>query len=104
MSATPRAVGTTVAGRAVPGRAGLVARHRLFDLLWRAGRVTQVSAPAGSGKTTLLRSWTAEARLAERTAWVSVGREERDPQRFWVSVLDALRETTAGSGVGRELG
>src|SRR3954454_20359880 len=103
MSATPRAVGTTVAGRAAPGRAGLVARHGLFDLLLRAGRVTQLSAPAGSGKTTLLRSWTAEAGLAKRTAWVSVGREERDPQRFWVSVLDALRETTAGSGLVREL-
>jgi LuxR family maltose regulon positive regulatory protein len=65
--------------------------------------VTQLSAPAGSGKTTLLRSWTAEAGLAARTAWVSVRREERDPQRFWVSVLDALRETTAGSALVREL-
>jgi LuxR family maltose regulon positive regulatory protein len=51
----------------------------------------------------LLRSWIAEAELAKTTAWVSVWREERDPQRFWLSVLDALRETTAGSALVREL-
>jgi LuxR family maltose regulon positive regulatory protein len=58
-----------------------------------------VSAPAGSGKTFLLRSWIGAARLAESTAWVSVQREERNPQRFWVSVLSALRQTAAGSTV-----
>jgi LuxR family transcriptional regulator, maltose regulon positive regulatory protein len=36
-------------------------------------------------------------------AWVSVGREERDPQAFWLSVLDSLRETGAGSEGMREL-
>lgn len=92
-----------MAGTAAPGRAGLVARHGLFELLLCAGRVTQLSAPAGSGKTTLLRSWTAEAGLAKSTAWVSVWREERDPQRFWLSVLDALRATTAGSALVREV-
>jgi LuxR family transcriptional regulator, maltose regulon positive regulatory protein len=75
----------------------------LFELLGRAGRVTQVSAPAGSGKTFLLRSWIGEAGLAESTAWVSVQREERNPQRFWVSVLSALRQTAAGSAVVRPL-
>jgi hypothetical protein len=29
--------------------------------------------------------------------------EERDPQRFWLSVLGALRETTAGSKLVRPL-
>ena len=62
-----------------------------------------VSAPAGSGKTVLLRSWISEAGLEGSAAWVPVGREERDPQRFWLSVLDALRQTTAGSGLVREL-
>jgi len=33
-----------------------------------------VSAPPGSGKTVLLRSWIDAAGLAERAAWVPVGR------------------------------
>jgi LuxR family maltose regulon positive regulatory protein len=65
--------------------------------------VTVVSAPPGSGKTVLLRSWTTEAGLAESVAWVPVGGDERDPQRFWLSVLGALRQTTAGSALVREL-
>ncbi|HWN62238.1 MAG TPA: LuxR C-terminal-related transcriptional regulator [Streptosporangiaceae bacterium] len=32
-----------------------------------------------------------------------VGGDERDPQRFWLSVLGALRQTTAGSALVREL-
>ena len=62
-----------------------------------------VSAPAGSGKTFLLRSWIAAEGLGERAAWVSVGREEHDPQAFWMSVLDALRGTRMGSERVREL-
>ena len=34
---------------------------------------------------------------------MSVGRGEQDPQRFWLSVLGALRSTLAGSGLVREL-
>ena len=89
------------AGAPVPAvRGGIVSRSALFERLGRAGRVTQVSAPAGSGKTFLLRSWIGAAGLAESTAWVSVQREERNPQRFWVSVLSALRQTAAGSTGG----
>ncbi len=84
-------------------RGGIVSRSALFERLGRAGRVTQVSAPAGSGKTFLLRSWIGAAGLEQCTAWVSVSREERDPQRFWVSVLDALRQTAAGSTLVRPL-
>jgi LuxR family maltose regulon positive regulatory protein len=62
-----------------------------------------VAAPAGSGKTVLLRSWIGQAGLAERTAWVPLGRDERDPQRFWLSVVGALRQTVPGSGLVREL-
>jgi LuxR family maltose regulon positive regulatory protein len=80
-------------------RGGTVSRRALFERLGRAGRITQVSAPAGSGKTFLLRSWIGAAGLAESTAWVSVQREERNPQRFWVSVLSALQQTAAGSTV-----
>jgi LuxR family maltose regulon positive regulatory protein len=44
-----------------------------------------------------------EAGLAERAAWVPVERDERDPQRFWVTVLDELRQTVPGSVLVREL-
>jgi LuxR family transcriptional regulator, maltose regulon positive regulatory protein len=62
-----------------------------------------VSAPAGSGKTVLLRSWIGEAGLAEHAAWVAVERGERNPQRLWLAVLDALRQTVPGSELVREL-
>ena len=67
-------------------RPGIVARRELFDLLADAQRVTVLCAPAGSGKTSLLRSWIAETGLDESAAWVTVEREEEDPQRFWLSV------------------
>ncbi len=84
-----------------PGR--LVLRRGLFDLLEQGRRVTLVSAPAGSGKTSLMQSWIAARGLNDRVAWVSVSREERDPQAFWLSLLDALRKTRAGTGLVREL-
>ena len=96
--------GTAGNGPAGPApRDGVVARPGLFELLGGAGRVTEISAPAGSGKTLLLRSWIG------RAAWRSVprgcrcGGEERDPQRFWLSVLGALRDTAAGSKLVRPL-
>jgi len=66
-------------------------------------RVSPIAAPAGSGKTYLLRSWLASSGLADRAAWVPVQGGEPGPQRFWISVLDALRDTTAGSELVREL-
>jgi LuxR family transcriptional regulator, maltose regulon positive regulatory protein len=84
-------------------RAGVVARPGLFQLLAGAGRVTVASAPAGSGKTLLLRSWIGQSGLSERAAWVPVQGEERDPQRFWLSVLGALRDTASGSKLVRPL-
>ena len=65
--------------------------------------MTVVSAPPGSGKTVLLRSWIGEEGLADYAAWVPVGRNEHDPQRFWLAVLDALRRTSAGAALVREL-
>jgi len=64
---------------------GMVSRRALFERLSRAGRITQVLAPAGSGKTLLPRSWIGAVGLEQSTAWVSVRGEERDPQGFWVS-------------------
>src|SRR3954469_6767383 len=75
----------------------VVARRALFGRLAAARRVTQITAPAGSGKTMLLRSWVHQAGLVERTGWVWVERGERDAQRFWLSVIGALRSTAAGS-------
>ena len=81
----------------------MVPRAGLFERLGAAERVVYVSAPAGSGKTFLLRSWIAAEGLGDRVAWVSVGREEHDPQAFWLSVLDSLRGTRVGSEWVREL-
>jgi LuxR family maltose regulon positive regulatory protein len=79
------------------GTGSVVARRALFGRLAAARPVTQITAPAGSGKTMLLRSWVHRAGLVERTGWVWVERGERDAQRFWLSVIAALRSTTAGS-------
>jgi LuxR family transcriptional regulator, maltose regulon positive regulatory protein len=89
--------GTSDVRAAPPIRGGVVSRCALFGRLAEAERVVQVSAPAGSGKTVLVRSWIAEAGLARHAAWVPVNSEARDPQRFWLSVLGALRETTPGA-------
>src|SRR5205807_1529931 len=58
-------------------------------------------APPGSGKTVLLRSWLGAAGLGDRAAWLLVEPGEQDPQRFWSSVIAALRQTTPGSGLVR---
>src|SRR5690348_4285937 len=89
--------------RARPGAGGVVSRTGLFERLEASARVTVVSAPPGSGKTVLLRSWIGAAGLAERAAWVLVERGERDPQRFWLSVADALRGAAPGSALVRPL-
>ncbi|MGH2881303.1 MAG: AAA family ATPase, partial [Solirubrobacteraceae bacterium] len=65
--------------------------------------MTAVSAPAGSGKTFLLRSWIRAAGLTDKTAWVAIPRGGLDQQGFWLTVLDALRGTVAGSPLVREL-
>lgn len=91
-----------IADRGIPGP-GIVARPNLWTRLERSARVTVVSASAGSGKTVLLASWIDRANLADSAAFVQVMRDERDPQRFWLSVLTALRATAAGSRQIREL-
>ena len=81
----------------------VVPRAELYERLSGAARVTQLSAAAGSGKTMLVRSWIDHAGLAGRAGWVLVDHDERDAQRFWLSVLSALRGTTAGRALIREL-
>jgi LuxR family maltose regulon positive regulatory protein len=90
-------------GLAGPGAGGIVSRPRLFERLAAPARVTVVSAPPGSGKTVLLRSWIGRAGLTDCAAWVPVGRDEADPQPFWLSVLAALRRTGAGSALVQPL-
>ena len=80
-----------------------MARRGLFGRLGGPARVTVVSAPPGSGKTVLLRSWISQAGLADCAGWVPVGRDERDPQRLWLSVLAALRRTAPGSALVQPL-
>jgi LuxR family maltose regulon positive regulatory protein len=84
-------------------RDGVVPRPGLFERLTRAQRVVQLSALPGSGKTLLLRSWIAESGLSACAAWVSVPGEERDPQRLWISVVGALRDTAIGTALVRGL-
>src|SRR5689334_6508878 len=91
------------AGRVAHHGAGVVSRPDLTRRLGASARVTVVSAQPGSGKSVLLRSWIGEAGLMDSAGWVSVGRDDRDPQRFWLSVLGALRRTSAGSRLVREL-
>ena len=82
-------------------RPSVVARPELFERLSAgfAGGVTLVSAPPGSGKTVLLHSWIDEANFGDCAAWVSVRRDEQDPQRFWLSVLEQLRAAVGSDGV-----
>ncbi len=91
------------AARTPAGEPGTLVRRALFDRLAQAKRVTQLSAPAGSGKTLLLRSWIQQPGLSDRAAWVSVAPEERDPQRFWLSLVGALRATAVGPELVRDV-
>jgi len=79
----------------------VIRRAGLFKRLDGGARVIEVSAPAGSGKTVLLRSWIAESGLEDRAGWVPVMPGEGEPQRFWLSVADALRGTGPGSALVR---
>jgi LuxR family maltose regulon positive regulatory protein len=72
----------------------LIARDHLVACLDRAAsrKVTIISAPAGSGKTSLLRAWADRPGQAHRLAVVQVRRDEHDAQRFWLALLNAVRQ------------
>src|SRR3979490_717332 len=76
---------------------GLLDREAPPQTLDRAvtKRITVISAPAGSGKTSLLRAWADRSTDVRRVAFVSVDRDEQDAQRFWSTVLGALRGPAA---------
>ena len=92
----------TATANQTPAAHRLVARGALADVLSSAppGGVLLVCAPAGSGKTELLRAWAGSEDQAARVAWVSVERGEQDAQKFWLSVVGALR-AAAGEVVER---
>jgi LuxR family transcriptional regulator, maltose regulon positive regulatory protein len=98
----PAALPGVAAPPAPDVRDGVVSRLGLFQRLTEAERVVQVSAPAGSGKSVLLRSWSASSGLADRAAWVRV-RGDSAAERFWISVVGALRDTSTGSALVRPL-
>jgi LuxR family maltose regulon positive regulatory protein len=79
---------------------GLLDREELLQRLDRAvtKRVTIISAPPGSGKTSLLRAWTDRSRNLRSVAFVSVDRDQRDAQRFWWAVLNAIRGSADSIG------
>jgi LuxR family maltose regulon positive regulatory protein len=74
-------------------------RPRLIDALERAirddaSKLILLSAPAGYGKTTLLAQW---ARTTDaRVAWLSLGEEENDPERFFRSLVTAWEAVQPG--------
>ena len=78
-----------------------VSRPVLFERLSAPapGTVTVVCAPAGSGKTVLLRSWAEET--DDAVAWVTVERHQRDAQRFWLHVIDALADAAGNDVIER---
>jgi LuxR family maltose regulon positive regulatory protein len=82
---------------AFPVTGTVVDRRALFDRLAGASRVTQITAQPGSGKTLLVRSWIGAVGNAERVGWVWVQRGERESERFWISVIEALGATAPGS-------
>src|SRR5947209_2949411 len=96
----------------------LVERERLLSELEavRSHPLTLVSASAGSGKTTLLSAWVAlSLRPDERlermesaelkgvepvVAWLSLDDLDNDPNRFWASIIAALRTCLPNCGQG----
>jgi len=77
---------------------GWLTRPRLSKRLDAAlrCRLTLVCAPAGFGKTTLLSEWIAlqagrSTSSAPSAAWLSVDKEDNDPDRFWTYFVAALQ-------------
>src|SRR5687768_16513823 len=94
--------------RIPPRTRHVVRRARLVDALERGipdHKLVLVSAPAGYGKTTLLSEWAHASRFP--VAWLSVGEEDNDPERFLRYLLTAWEEVQPGvreSPVGLLLG
>lgn len=85
-----------------------VHRARLLDALARAiprSKLILLSAPAGYGKTTLLAHWARASRFP--VAWLSIGDEDNDIERFlryllaaWEAVAPGVMDSRAGLLLG----
>lgn len=83
----------------------VVPRERLVGLLERevpSHRLTVVSGPAGFGKTTLLSQWATSSTIP--VAWLSIGPDENDFDRFfryllvaWTDVQPGISESALGA-------
>jgi LuxR family maltose regulon positive regulatory protein len=86
----------------------LLRRAHLVEALEAAvsdGKLTLVTAPAGYGKTALLAQWAHASRFP--VAWLSLGADENDPDRFFRYLLAAWEEVQPGlrqSSLGLLLG
>jgi LuxR family maltose regulon positive regulatory protein len=86
----------------------VVRRARLLDALEQGipdHKLILISAPAGYGKTTLLAQWAHMSSF--RVAWLSLGEEDNDPDRFfryllsaWETVHPGIRESPLGLLLG----
>jgi LuxR family transcriptional regulator, maltose regulon positive regulatory protein len=77
----------------------LVTRPLLHDRLTEGAgkRLTIVVGSAGSGKSVLLSSWAA-SRAPGLTSWLSCGRADVNPVRFWSGFIEAPRAVAPGFG------
>jgi LuxR family transcriptional regulator, maltose regulon positive regulatory protein len=72
-----------------------ISRRRLLDVLEAGeGEVTLVCAPPGYGKTLLLADWTRRT-ADDTTAWVSLDRDDNDPERLCAGIAAALGRCAA---------
>src|SRR5918992_5218515 len=88
--------------RLPPQKRHALHRARLVDALERDipdYKLVLVSAPAGYGKTTLLSQWARASRFP--VAWLSVGEEDDDPDRFFRYLLTAWAAVQPGIGESR---
>ena len=80
---------------------GVVERARLstvVDEYVRHHPVTVVTGAGGSGKTYAVALWAKEAERAAEPltiAWASLDRADRDPHRFWLTVVGSLQRVAS---------
>ncbi|MCD6030782.1 MAG: ATP-dependent transcriptional regulator [Thermomicrobiales bacterium] len=104
------ASGLTTKIQVPPQTHRVVRRARLVDALEREipdRKLVLISAPAGYGKTTLLAQWAHTSAL--RIAWLSLGEEDNDPDRFfryllaaWETVHPDIRDSPLGLLLGAQ--
>src|SRR5512143_1149967 len=81
-------------------RPELVPRPRLYDQIGQGlrGPLTLITAPAGFGKTTLIAACAADCRMP--VAWLSLDRDDNQPERFLNYLVAAVHEADETIGRG----